>query len=733
MTPASWSAVDDAFDQALDLDGPERRAFLAGLDGPTRDAVASLLRRADGDDPVLDGRAPVHQLIAEADGDAGDAFVGARLGPYRLDALVGEGGMGRVYRAHRADGAFEQTVAVKIVRPTLALAGTDTGAYLRRERALLAGLDHPGIAHLLDGGETDDGVPYLVTELVDGAPITDWADARGLDVAGRVRLAIAVARAVDHAHRRSVVHRDLKPSNVLVAERDGAPRPVILDFGIAGLLDAAETGASGAPPRPGARLLTPAYAAPELFRPDADVTTAADVYGLGGLLYELLTGERPHADATGAPTGEPEPPSRRATSVAASPPDVVHRPGLLRGDLDAVCLRALQPDPAQRYASADALAADLERHLEDRPVSARPATFAYLAGRFVRRHRAVALSAVVALVALVGGLSVSLVSLSNERQARRQAEAEAARADEATALLAGLFEAADPSDGDGETVTARQALDAGLERVRDVESDTLRGYLNGVLGRTYVYLGEVRTADSLLATALAADRRVRGLSDGERARLRLTYASTRAALDDPARSLALAQSVLDDLGPDPDGPLVLSALRSTTDALLALDRPDEAIVTAQRGVRLARTLGDPRDLARALTDRGETLIVLGRPAEAVVSLQEAQGLGEGFTGRDRKYLSHTLHYLGDALGALGRHGEAEAAYRRNEAYLSRVFGSRTLGVGYTLAVIGDAQLRRGQRRRAAATLDSALAIGRAHLPADHPDLADWARQRDQAR
>ena len=731
----TWAAVDAALDRALDLDEAARDAYLAELPDATRTAVAPLLARAlRTDDPLLDGREPVHALLAE--GEAPDAFAGTHVGPYRLDALVGEGGMGRVYRARRADGAFDQTVAVKVVRQTLALAGADVAARLRRERALLAALDHPGIARLLDGGETEDGVPYLVTEFIDGAPITEWAEARALGAEARVRLAADVARAVDHAHRRFVVHRDLKPGNVLVTERDGAPRPVVLDFGIAKLLDAADADDTLPHTRTGQHLLTPAYAAPELFE-GGEVTTAADVYGLGALLYELLTGRKPHhgAPSPRPPGAEPARPSRVLADAADAP--VPAR--AVEGDLDTICLKALASDPARRYASAAAFADDLVRHLDGRPVEARPDSIGYVAGRFARRHRAATLAALVAVAALVGGLSVALAALGAEREARAQADASAdqaraaaARADEAARLLAGLFQAADPSDGDGEVVTARQALDAGVRRVAALDSDTLRGTLNGVLGRTYIFIGEVTTADSLLAEALASDRRTRALSPRDRARVRLDYASTRDALDDPMQALVYSQMAYEDLRGTPEDPLVLASLRGQSRALLTFEQTGPALVAADRAVALARRLGAPVELARALTQRGQVLVATERPQDALEPLEDALELAETFERRDRKYLSHALIATGDALSALGRDAEAEAAYRRSQRFLARVFGPETLGVGYVLASSGRTLLRRGAWGRAAAALDSALAIGRQHLPADHPDLAAWARQRDGA-
>lgn len=290
---ADWKMLDTALDRALALDDPERSAYLAGLDEGLQHAVQQLLYDAlNESDTLLTGRKQFRTLLLDLESTVG---AGTRIGAYELETLVGEGGMGRVYRARRVDGAYEQTVAIKIVRKTLMLAGDDVSARLRRERAVLATLNHPNIARLLDGGTTDDGVPYLVTEFVDGSTITQWCKTHHVALRERIALVIQVARAVDHAHRRLVVHRDLKPSNVLVTERDGTSWPIVLDFGIAKLIDDAD---GDMITQMGARPLTPAYAAPELLDTSAAVTTAADVYGLGALLYELITEAPPQASVS---------------------------------------------------------------------------------------------------------------------------------------------------------------------------------------------------------------------------------------------------------------------------------------------------------------------------------------------------------------------------------------------------------------------------------------------------
>ena len=718
--PPDWRTLDAAFDRALDLDGPDRQSFLDGLDAETRAALAPLMRDAEADDPLLDHpRAALAGLAAGL--DAGTVGEGVRVGPYAVGALVGEGGMGRVYRAHRADGAFDATVALKVVRHSLTLAGADVAARLRRERDLLAALDHPGIARLLDGGETPDGVPYLVTEFVDGPPLTDYCEARALGVRQRVGLVAEVARAVDHAHRRFVVHRDLKPSNVLVAERDGRARPVVLDFGIAKLLDAADD-ATGAFPltRTGMRLLTPAYAAPELYEPAATVTTAADVYGLGALLYEVLTGHRPHDDApTGGPARtEPTRPSRIVVGGAPAPA----APSALRGDLDVICLKALHPDPARRYGSAAALADDLARYLGGQPVEARPDSAAYVFGRFVRRHRAPVAAAAVALVALVAGLGVSLAALTSEREARAETERAAARATEAAEVLAGMFQTANPDYADGRAVTVAEAVEEGVDRVRAIESAPLRAFLLRALGETYVSLGEPARADSLFRDALALHGE--DATGDEVSRVRRQLVSTRDALADPRRVLELSEHLLRD---HPD-----DAARTQwwmARAHLQLGEHARAVGLSRQVLEATRDAA-PRERVRANEGLSAALSAAGQHPEALSFAEEAVRIALEAFGERSGRTSDALVTLGRARSAVGDHAGAEAALRRAIAFHAERYGPDR--IAYPLAALGEVQLAAGRHRQAAALFDSAATMARPITGPDHPDVARWRTRAAQA-
>jgi formylglycine-generating enzyme required for sulfatase activity len=410
--------IAELFEGALDREPADRGPWLAEQcagDEPLRAEVEALLAADAEDAPTL---MPSGASFAEALATPQhDPWVGRTLGPWTLEETLGEGGMGRVYRARRSEGGFEQRAAVKLLRTSIVTA--ETLARFSHERATLARLEHPGIARLLDGGTTDDGVPWLAMELVEGMELDAWADSRRLDVDGRIALAASVCDAVAYAHTNLVVHRDLKPSNVLVGE-DGTPR--LLDFGIAKVLDdelSPGLTAEGGAPR------TPGYASPEQLR-GAQVGTPSDVYSLGVLVHELLTGASPHSPANdtiaalvdAVCTGEATRPSKATTLDAAARGTTEERlRRRLAGDLDNVVLKALEKEPERRYASAADLADDLRRHLDGLPVAARAPTFAYRTSRFVARHRvACVLGAALLLVALAAAANAIQSMLRDQDQ-----------------------------------------------------------------------------------------------------------------------------------------------------------------------------------------------------------------------------------------------------------------------------------------------------------------------------
>jgi serine/threonine protein kinase/tetratricopeptide (TPR) repeat protein len=441
MTPERWSQIQQKLEVAATLEPIKRAAYLDELgatDPSMREELESLLAQQSADTNFL--KTSAMDSLHEENGGR-DPMIGRRLGPYEVTDLLGVGGMGEVYRAFRADDQYKKRVAIKLVR-----AGQDSALVISRfknERQILASLDHANIARLLDGGTTQEGVPYLVMELIEGQPIDDYCDAHKLNITARVQLFMKVGSAVQYAHSRLIVHRDLKPGNILVTT-DGQPK--LLDFGIAKILDPSAFGGGLEATMTMVRVLTPGYASPEQVRGEI-ITTASDVYSLGVVLYELLTGHHPYrvtarsaeAIAHAVLEFEPEKPSSavRRSQVGAGPdqaeitPAVVSalREGVpdklsrrLRGDLDNIVLTALRKEPERRYVSVEQLDDDLRRHLENLPVSASKDTLRYRVRKFVSRHRTGAVAAVLVTIALLGALVVTLREAQIARAEKARAE-----------------------------------------------------------------------------------------------------------------------------------------------------------------------------------------------------------------------------------------------------------------------------------------------------------------------
>lgn len=516
-----FSEADRLLSALLTRPAGEREALLADLrsEDPELGAeIAELLRLAEEEDALLVeggalagelGEAFVEESVAHGGATlpVASGFRARRFGPWRIVRELGRGGMAVVYLAERADGAYEQQVALKLLQA--GPLASQLVERFERERQILASLKHPHIAGLIDGGLSEDGQPWFAMEYVEGSRVDRYCDKRRLSVDQRLALFIQIVHAVQAAHRALVVHRDLKPSNILVTE-EGEPR--LLDFGIAKPLDpqAGTTAATRTLP-----MLTPEYASPEQVRGEP-VTTASDVYQLGLLLYELLTGVRAQRVASRSAT-ELE---RAVLEQTSPPPSVMARTGdaatrcaaarrttaaelarRLSGDLDAIVLQALRKEPERRYASTAELAEDVRRHLAALPVAARPDSLGYRTGKFVRRHAA-------GVVAAAGGLllAATLVTFYTFRVQgeRDRARVEAAKAEEVAEYLVSLFEASDPNVAQGDTITARELLEQGVARARALENrPVLQATLFRVMGKIYFNLGNVEEAEGLYRQALA--------------------------------------------------------------------------------------------------------------------------------------------------------------------------------------------------------------------------------------
>ncbi len=469
-----WKRIESLFAAALEKPADEREAFLDAACGTAtglRDEVDRLLS-ADATktgvldhawDPGDDGE--VHALFGLADGQT--------VGAWRIVSELGRGGMGVVYLAERADGTYEQQVALKVIRGGLLAAAMEPRFI--RERQILGRLQHPNIARLLDAGATTDGLPFLVMELVQGATITEWCRQNKLGISKRLQLVIQVCEALQHAHQNLVVHRDLKPGNILI---DSSGTAQLLDFGVARLLS---VGDEEAPmmTRQGMLPITPEYAAPEQLS-TVHATTAADIFSLGAVLYELLADRRPREGIIGSPV-EIEKLMQRPVPAPSTSDSVSPRwRKQLRGDLDAIVQKAMSVDADRRYASATELADDIRRYLNHVPVLARPESISYRAHRFVQRHR-VGVAAMLALVIAIG------VGVSTTVWQAREAAVHATKAEAVKDFVLSLFEGVDPSRALGEELTARQLVDDGAERMQSelVEQPLVRAEILTFLANMY--------------------------------------------------------------------------------------------------------------------------------------------------------------------------------------------------------------------------------------------------------
>jgi eukaryotic-like serine/threonine-protein kinase len=761
-TSDRWARIDSLFGEALDRPPEERLNFLASAtegDAELFEEVRSLLEREAAAEALIGesvtGFAP-DLLASFASGDfssdppsAADT-VGRHVGPYRILSELGRGGMGAVYLAERADGRFEKRVALKLVKR-----GMDTDEILSRfqfERRILASLEHPNIARLYDGGAADDGRPYLVMELVEGDRLTDYCDSLQMTVRERVALFGSVCAAVQHAHQRLVVHRDLKPSNILVTP-DGTPK--LLDFGIAKLLGS-EGGDDTPRTRTGLRILTPEYAAPEQLRGEP-VTTATDVYALGAVLYEVLTGRGPFGEGVGRGFGgvgafeagdERRAPARPSTAAGRPNPEAVARARgtspdrlrrLLHGDLDTIALKALEEDSTRRYRSAQELLDDLDRHLDGRPVLARRATFAYRAGKLVRRHRAALATAALVLASLVGGLAASLWQAGEAAAARDRAEAarvaaedERDAAEEVARFLEGMFAAPDPFSPNSErvdTLRVSALLDRGAIRAGTdfAERPAIRARMLGVLGRTYRSLGAYERAEALLSEAVETARIAHGTDHAEVGVALNALANLYLDLRRPAEADPLHRQALDlrrgALGSD--HPRVIESMNNLAAALQDLGRLDEAEPLYDEVLAFHRQL-DPPDLsAYADALNGRTVLALRKDdMEAALPLaRETLEINRRLLGTRHPRVGQSLNNLAQVLSRTGALDEAEYLFREALALNREVLGSEHPNVAGGAMNLAGVLLRLGRYDEAEPLYLEALETHRTVLGERHPVVA----------
>ena len=623
-----WLELEPLLDTALALPRAEARALLAARCAHDPALMAWVERFLEGAAATAFPVTLHPELIAGAfsldDGAAPDTD--ARVGAYRIVRELGRGGMGAVYLADRADGQYEQQVALKMVHR--GLGARDTRERFLRERQMLARLDHPNIAHLVDGGITIDGQPWFAMEYVVGAPLDVWCDQRRVSVEQRLALFLSVCDAVQAAHQKLIIHRDLKPSNIFVTDHGQIK---LLDFGIAKLMEDADARVT----QTGVRAFTPEYAAPEQWRGEP-VTTGSDVYSLGVVLYELLAGVRPHALRGYPETDWPRIVLEQpvvAPSLAAMPIATAARGTtidrlrrLLRDDLDTIVLTALRLEPERRYRTVDQLAGDVRHYLSGHPIGARPDTWRYRSRKFVRRNGVGVGAASLVVLSLIGG------TVGIAWQARR-AEREAARATAARQFLAGVFRETDPANARGDSLTAGDMLDRAAGRLDSVFTGqpTVKLDLLSALGEIYLNLGRLPSADSLLSRAVRLADSVDSNPTRARANALIHLGTVRLAAGDLTSADTLVRVGIAKLS---RSGVSDSALASAYSVLGAVKRRQYDFVASEAAYRRAiaiaeRADADPLSRASYWNDFGVLLIDAGQYRGADSALRLALSLERG--------------------------------------------------------------------------------------------------------
>ena len=713
--------VDAVFDAVLDLPTTEQAAYIdqacAG-DTELRAEVIQLLRAHHRTGSMLD--TPVLRLSPLLLDDAeGGRDIPERIGPFRVIRTIGQGGMGHVFLGERVDGQFEQRVAIKLIRHPVP-------GLVRRfleERRIVALLEHPHIARLVDGGITPDGMPYFAMELVEGEHIDQYCAARNLTLDERLSLFADVCSAVGYAHQHLIIHRDLKPANILVTSNGQVK---LLDFGIAKLLDARE--GSAGETRTGFRVMTPDVAAPEQVQ-GRPISTATDVYALGVLLYQLITGERPY-DVRDKTPAEVE---RIVCSVEPSLPSTKAPAALrrrVRGDLDLIVMTALQKKEERRYQSPATLMEDVQRFREGLPIHARPDSATYRLGKFVERHRAAVIVAGLVMAALVAGAM-------RERILRNTAEIEARKAVEVEDFLVQVFDVADPfawSEPDRGTISARDLLDRGARRIDSTleRQPEVQAELRTVLGRVYANLGLYSKATPLLQRSLMQRTDLRGERD------------TGVATNMDLLGRALAQQDRYD-----DAERLLRKSLELRRDLLGNEHP----ATAESIEHLATVLENRTQFAAADSLRREELTIRqaafgdssveaansmnnlallryrqGAYAEAEPLYRSALDIDLRTLGERNATTAQAMHNLAQTLNSLGKVEEAERYYRRSLAAKRAVLGdahpSVTIGLN-NLAIF--LALQRGQLDEGEAMAREALGLDRKIFGNRHSYVAEGLR------
>ncbi len=725
MEPNRWKQISRICAEALERDPDKREAFVEVAcegDAELRAEVLSLLAQDCGADGILDAP-PAWDGVVASELES-QSFEGKSIGPYRIVRLIGRGGMGQIFLAERDDAQFDQSVALKVIRR-----GMDTDDILRRfraERQILAGLAHPGIARLYDGGATEDGVPYFAMEYIDGLAITKYCDENKLTVRERLLLFKKVCAAGHYAHQNLIVHRDLKPSNILVSS-EGEPK--LLDFGIAKVLDS--EGDAGEQTLTSQRAMTPEYASPEQIRGET-ITTASDIYALGVLLFELLSGELPY---TGTRTAIERAicetaPVKPSTALAHSSKTTdargrSRRLRHLRGDVDNIVLKAMRKEPERRYASLQEFADDIDRHLRDRPVTARPETLLYVARKFIGRNwipvglSTIAAIAVVAFAFITDAQSKRIAEQSNIVSDERDL------AEEVTEFMVDLFDQADPRATRASDIRAREILDRGYERLGDLEARPgVLARLMLSMARAYEGLDDLRPAENLLRESLELAKDLPNPLERLMVQRELALVLTRMGRLDEAAELhteALEQWRIHDSAENPFVAMQLQRLGWIEEHRGANERAEELYREAIAMLEKLLENGpeEKLDYAKTLGHLGHLLLVHYGTEQAEPVLRQSHALMIEVLSEEDPEMGLSFEQLGRLEFALDNLQAAEENFSRALASRLQLYGEGSVNVALARNEVARVQRRLGDLESAEANYRSVAETLRARLGPDH--------------
>ncbi len=726
MNRARWERVQALFHEALERAPEDRGPFVEQEAGPDPELIADVMGMLahDGDQaPMLDrGVAVTAEAIL---GRLDEAQLGKQLfGPYRLIRVLGEGGMGVVYLADRAD--LGARAAIKIL-PDAWLSPARRERFFAEQRTL-AQLNDPGIARLYDADTLPDGTPWFAMEYVDGLPLTEWCRKHHSSVAERLRLFRTVCEAVRHAHQHAVIHRDIKPSNILVRP-DGVVK--LLDFGIAKQLETVDLTQDQT--RTGLRALTPAYAAPEQLR-GGRVGVHSDVYSLGVVLYELLagrlpfdlTGRTPESAADLITQKEPVRPSVAAREEAARSGELWSGLGAAAwADLDVLCLTAMHQDPARRYRNVDVVIDEVDRYLEGEPLEARPDTVGYRLGKFVRRNLTAVLAASVVLALVIGLVAFYTIRLAG---ARNTAVAEAARSERIQGFMLNLFRGGEGAVAPAESLRVVSLLEGGVREAAALDREpTVQAELYQTLGIVFQRLGKLERADSLLSRSVTL-RAAQGDSASPDigrglvllGRLRVDQARLEEADSIIRRGLALLERTL-----PRDHPSVVDASSALGLTLQKRGQYDDAIRVMEAVVRIDSATGaGPRDRAAHLRELGNAHFYAGHYPAADSLVRRVLALNRASYGERHPEVATDLATLGEIEVVLGKYADAEQSYRQALEIARGWYGEDHPETAANLTRLGRALQYEEKLPEANAALEQALAINERVFGPVHPQVAE---------